>query len=137
VKWQVTIVRSPSLVYRDSGGLFQGNQQRQPEDFNVENPRRTINHAKRLDQSGQTDAALDIIFDLIDEMLLADQFEQVDRTLVGSWPRDLSTDLLLAFLTATLPARERLPHLRAFVENVRQVLQDRDENVDGQLVGLE
>lgn len=96
-----------------------------------------FDRARRLDQRGQTDAALDIIFDQIDEMLLAGEFDRVDQLLIEIMPGDFSVDLLLGLLTATLPAKNRLSNREAFFERVAQTLHDRGEAKDGLLVGLD
>jgi len=93
--------------------------------------------ARRLDQHGQTDAALDIIFDQIDEMLLAGEFEPVDQLLMEIMPSDYSVELLLGLLTVTLPAKNRLCNRVAFFERVRQSLQEHGETDEGLLVGLD
>lgn len=93
--------------------------------------------ASRLDKRGQTDAALDIIFDRIDEMLLANEFDRVDRLLREIKLSDFSVDLLLGFLTATLPAKNQLSYRDAFFKRVEQLLHNRGEAQDGLLVGLD
>ncbi len=95
-----------------------------------------LDNANRLDQRGQTDAALDIIFDQIDEMLLAGKFNRVDQLLAETTPSDFSVELLLGILTVTLPAKNRLPNRIGFVGQVRQTLGDRGVVDDGLLVGL-
>jgi hypothetical protein len=96
-----------------------------------------VDHAQRLDKLGQTDAALDIIFDQIDEQLLAGKFPQVNDLLAKTSPDTLSVDLLLGILTATLPAKGRLANRRGFYERVQNALQMRGQLKEGLLVGLE
>jgi hypothetical protein len=96
-----------------------------------------IDHAQRLDECGQTDAALDIIFDQIDEKLLAGNFIQVDQTLANTSPENLSIDLLLGILTATLPAKTHLKSRQLFYRQVQETLERRGRLKEGILVGLE
>lgn len=96
-----------------------------------------LENADRLDKRGQTDAALDIIFDQMDEMLLAGEFDQVDRILAEVIPGSFSVELLLGLLTVTLPAKNRLRNRAPFFERVRQSLYERGETDEGLLVGLD
>ncbi len=57
-------------------------------------------------------------------------FEQVQTD-------NLSADMLLGLLTATLPARSRLSCRKTFFSEVEMVLRDRGEFKDGLLTGLE
>lgn len=61
-----------------------------------------------LENSGQLIPALDIIFDTIDDMLIAQQFDEVDIILDTAHRLDLSHDLILGFLVITLPAKDKL-----------------------------
>ena len=103
----------------------------------VEIESRTMDRAKRLDQHGQTDEALDILFDQIDEMLLSGEFNRVDQLLAETTPSDFSVELLLGILTATLPGKNRLLNREALFERISGVLQDRGVARDELLVGLE
>ncbi|MEX2139713.1 MAG: hypothetical protein WD894_10655 [Pirellulales bacterium] len=96
-----------------------------------------LDHAKRLDQLGQTDTALDIIFDQIDEMLLAGEFDRVNQVLVDTHADNYSVDLLLGILTATLPAKDRFSSRPEFFRRVAHTLQSRGELKDGLLIGLD
>jgi len=96
-----------------------------------------LDNARRLDQISQPDSALDIIFDQIDEMLLAGQFDRIDELLIETATDDYSVEVLLGILPATLPAKDRLPSRDAFFERVTQTLQTRGELKDGLLVGLD
>jgi hypothetical protein len=96
-----------------------------------------LDRAQRLDARGHTDAALDIVFDQIDEMLLASEFSRVDRLLAEIAPENLSVDLLLGLLTVTLPAKSQLSNRKSFFERVDQSLRDRGEARYGLLVGLD
>ena len=101
-------------------------------------PEAFIRRADRLDQQGQTDAALDLIYDGIEALLRKGEFESLNSILNGLCIHDLSADLLLGVLTATLPARTRLMPVRArFFNEVEASLKRRDEFEDDLLTGLE
>ena len=96
-----------------------------------------LDRARRLDERGQTDSALDLIFDQIDELLLARHFDNVNQLLKDAVANDYSAEMLLGVLTATLPAKDRLPNRRDFFQRASQVLESRGEHQDSLLVGLE
>ena len=96
-----------------------------------------LDQARRLDGLGQTDTALDIIFDQVDEMLLAGEFDRVNQLLVDTSVDEYSVELLLGVLTATLPAKGQLPDRCAFFQRVAQTLEARGGLQDGLLVGLD
>ncbi|MCH7989825.1 MAG: hypothetical protein IID46_11845 [Planctomycetes bacterium] len=96
-----------------------------------------VRRAQRLDEQGRTDAALDLIYDSIDEMLRNGQFSNLDSLLVQLPTNTLSPDMLLGVLTATLPARSRLSNRKEFFHNVEASLKERGEYEDGLLTGLE
>lgn len=82
------------------------------------------------------DAALDIIFDEVDEMLLAGEYDRVNRLLAEMSTDAIPVELLIGVLTATLPARNQLPNRASFLARVEQTLRDRGELEDGLLGGL-
>jgi hypothetical protein len=96
-----------------------------------------LGNARRLDKCGQTDTALDIIFDQIDEMLLAGEFDRLNQLLIDTDTKQYSVDLLLGILTATLPAKDRLPSRTDFFPRVEQTLRSRGELKEGLLIGLD
>lgn len=96
-----------------------------------------LKRAIRLDGKGHVDAALDLIYDSIDEMLLHGNFAEVDMLLSDAPVNDLSVDLLLGLLTATLPARSKLTHRLDFLNQTRASLCERGELEEGLLSGLE
>jgi len=96
-----------------------------------------IQRAQRLDVKGRTDAALDLIYDSTDQMLRDGQFDEMDLLLLQLCVKNLSTDVLLGLLTATLPARSRLHRRGAFFLDVKNILRDRHELEEGLLTGLE
>lgn len=96
-----------------------------------------LDGARRLDRQEQTDAALDLLYDNVDELLRGGRFAELGRLLDAVQTAEYSADLLLGLLTATLPARSRLPARAAFFERVQRTLQQRGELESGLLTGLE
>jgi hypothetical protein len=96
-----------------------------------------IIRARRLDEKGRTDAALDLIYDWVDEMLRNEKMVELDSALTKLSVADLSTDLLLGVLTATLPARNRLPSRSRLFAEIEKAIRNRGEYEEGLLTGLE
>ncbi|MBI3463237.1 MAG: hypothetical protein HY000_09285 [Planctomycetes bacterium] len=93
--------------------------------------------AHRLDQRGRTDAALDLIYDSVDEFLRTSEFERLDLILANVAVAKLSVDILLGILTATLPAKSRLPSRAKLFKCIEQELKTRGRYEQGLLIGLE
>src|SRR6266436_6087207 len=68
-----------------------------------------VSRAHRLDTARHHNAALDLIYDSMDEMMRKGEFDSLNSLLANINVADLSVDLLLGLLTATLPAKSRLP----------------------------
>ncbi|MCR4318523.1 MAG: hypothetical protein NUW37_19445 [Planctomycetes bacterium] len=96
-----------------------------------------IVRAHRLDAKGRTGAALDLIYDQVDEMMLAGRFDELDSLLNSSNLENLSTSLLLGLLTASLPGRGRLTARKNLFERASSILEHRGEMKPGLLSGLE
>ena len=97
----------------------------------------TFSRAQKLDDLGQTDAALDLIYDTIDELMLAGKFDRLD-TLLGEVEADAcSADILLGLLTASLPGRSQLPSRALLYRHTERLLKERNQWEDGLLNGLE
>jgi hypothetical protein len=96
-----------------------------------------VQRAVRLDEKGHTDAALDLIYDSVDELMRKGEFPQLDSMLSKVEPASLSADILLGILTATLPARSRLAARRDLFRKAESVLKARSDWQEGLLVGLE
>ncbi len=96
-----------------------------------------VDRAQELAEGGHVDAALDLLFDYFDELLLAGSFAEVATLLDQIEPSNLATPLLLAILTVTLPARDKLVARRAWFAKVERTLGDRGEAVKELLAGLE
>lgn len=93
-------------------------------------------HARRLDQCGQTDAALDLLYEAIDERLRHGRFTDLDELLAKVSVETLSIDMILGLLTATLPATSQLPARNRLRVEAETVLRNRGEYEDGLLAGL-
>jgi len=91
----------------------------------------------RLDVKGYTDAALDLLYDSVDEMLRSAKYSEIDSLLHDTVVHECSTDILLGLLTATLPARSKLTCRKEFFADTDRVLKCRPEYEKGLLTGLE
>jgi len=80
---------------------------------------------------------LDEIYSWADDLMKAGRFQYLDMAIATFHPEDMTTDNLLGVLTATLPARSRLPSRKAFYEATERVLTARGEMEPGLLKGLE
>lgn len=76
------------------------------------------------------DDRLDAIFAWADRLMWADQAEKMDEVLRRLKSSDL--DILLGFLTATIPMKARLPHRRRLYEMAVAI-----EPGPRELIGLE
>jgi len=100
-------------------------------------PASIIEHAKRLDDNGFVDAALDIVYDKVDTLLGKGEFEEVDALLKSVDPSSLSIDILLGLLTSSLPARTKLPSRGDLFIAVEKEVKRRGRWKNGLLSGLE
>lgn len=100
-------------------------------------PETFVQRARRLDKGGHTDAALDLLYDSIDELMRNKGLPQLDSTLANLRVSDLSVDMLLGILTATLPARSHLPSRATLFNEIEKALRGRGEYEEGLLTGLE
>lgn len=98
---------------------------------------RFIEQARRLDEKRRTDAALDIIYDNINNLLTEGDYQRIDAILSALDPEPLSVDILLGLLTSTLPARTKLSRRRDFFSKVEEELRRREGWEKGLLTGLE
>jgi hypothetical protein len=94
-----------------------------------------------------TDRQLDYIYNYINYLLCRGQFTAVDALLTGltlniEWlfsgfskkPTNLTIDEILAYLTATLPAKSKLNNRRFFVSVAKEILDKQDPEL---IKGLE
>ena len=92
--------------------------------------------AIQLEASGQQEQSLDIIFDKLDDWLLAEDFDRCSSFLTDVQVDQLSTAQLLTILTVTYPAKTKLTTRRVFFDQVRKTLKARGENIASLLSGL-
>lgn len=98
-------------------------------------------HSKRSDRDDSTgdrdlDAELVRLFERYDELFYADKFSEVDAELASIQVRSVSTAMLIGYLTATLPAKSKLPNRAAFYSKVSDELAVRGETDPRLLSGL-
>jgi hypothetical protein len=88
---------------------------------------------------GDTDGATDDLYDRVDGLLERGDFAACDRILQLVAPDRLDSNLMVAFLVITLPAREHLRDREAFYRAVeRRLIKDRGEESAGEILrGLE
>jgi len=96
-----------------------------------------LESAKRLGGEGRVDAALDMVYDTIDGLLLAGRFDECDRLLGAVKPGGCPAYILLGLLTVTLPAGGKLPQRGKLMGLVRKALRVQGLDADGLLAGLE
>jgi hypothetical protein len=96
-----------------------------------------VQRAQRLDKGGHSDAALDLIYDSVDELMQKEDFPKLDSILAKVRASDHSVDVLLGILTATLPARNRLRLRAKLFKDIERLLRERGEYEQGLLTGLE
>lgn len=67
----------------------------------------------------------------------AGRFQYLDAAIAAFCPEEMTTDNLLGVLTATLPAKSKLPSRKGFYQDVERILTARGEMEPGLLAGLE
>lgn len=77
--------------------------------------------------SGHTDCAIDVIYDVVDDMLIDGQTETVDRLLGRLRVQRLDIATMLGFLSITCGDASRLPARHAYFQAVRDDLRRRGE----------
>jgi hypothetical protein len=91
----------------------------------------------QLEKHGRIDSALDALYDRVDDLLKTEEFETLDGMLRQAKVESLSADVLLGLLTATLPARAKLPARANFFAEAEASIKARGEWENGLLAGLE
>ncbi len=94
-------------------------------------------NASRLDSMGKRHAAMDLLYDCVDELMRTGQFEALDSIIEDLIVSRLTIDVLVGLLTATLPAKSRLRSRPEFFSKTDTELRSRHEYEDGLLTGLE
>lgn len=83
------------------------------------------------------DKELDRIYDSVDKLMKTGQFSALDKLLARVEVKSASVDILLGYLTATLPAKKSLLGRSYFFDQVRLELIKLDEDPVALLKGLE
>jgi hypothetical protein len=96
-----------------------------------------LDRALRLDSQGRTDDALDEIYRDADRLMHAGEFGRLNELLARVNVSQLSADLTLGILTATLPAKRRLPERTRIFRDFELHLHEGGEIDAGLLRGLE
>lgn len=68
---------------------------------------------------------VDYLYDMVDDALLAGQFDVVNKQLLKVVPEKWSTQMLIGLLTVTNAAKNRLSHRAALRDKIRVVLNAR------------
>ena len=108
-----------------------------PVTIDESDPSEFVVRANRLDTSGYRNAAMDLLYERIDQVMRDGDFDVLDSVLKTLDAEHLSLDVILGVLTATLPARRRLPTRKTFFQEAERTLRARGEYDDGILTGLE
>jgi hypothetical protein len=93
--------------------------------------------ALELFTSGKREKTLDMVYDIVDNMLLSARFNEVDEFLSDVDVSRVPTVILVGILTITLPACDSLPTRASFFEAVRLECERRGETDPGLLKGLD
>jgi hypothetical protein len=80
---------------------------------------------------------LDAIFDAVDGLLLAGEYELVDAMLKGSDPEKMEVVRIISLLSLTRPAENKLPSRDEFFKKSWEVIEKRGRDVKKLLGGLE
>ncbi len=91
----------------------------------------------RLDKQGRVHAALDLLYERIDQFFRRGRFADVDSIVANTNYATLSTNLLVGLLTATLPAKSKLPSRAHLFRQAESLIKERREWDDDLLTGLE
>jgi hypothetical protein len=96
-----------------------------------------LDRARRLEDHSRLNSALDVVYNHVDEMLLAGMFSELDDRIASIECDKYSADLLLAMLTITHAAKSRLPRRKDFYDRVEESIRRRGELEEGMLFGLD
>ena len=94
--------------------------------------------AMQLEEQGDEDGALDLIYDSVYEMCRVGEFMKLNEFLRCIRLEDCSINIWLGILTSTHPAKNKLPYRSEFFTKVKDHLKETDPNrVEDLLRGLE
>jgi len=88
------------------------------------------------DQRGQSDVALDEMFDRIDPMLSSGKYSEVDAILTAMPVEGPSLTLMMGLLSITRPAAQHLPSRQRFFDRVYRLCRAMRRDADSLLGGL-
>lgn len=77
------------------------------------------------------------IYERCDSLMKGGQFTELDSEIATLDITSLDSDLLIGWLTATLPGKSKLPSREAFFKQVREEIKRRGQWEKGLLTGLE
>ena len=81
--------------------------------------------AVRLEETGQSDAALDIVYDHIDDLLIAGNYSEVDQIFKDITASNYSSSILIGILCITFYANEHLPSRAQYIIKLGRILKER------------
>lgn len=87
--------------------------------------------------SDRIDRELDVIFEITDLAFRKGCFSLVDLFLASPAMGTQSTEILVGWMTATLPAASKLNNRKSFFNDAKRAIERRGENDPGLLDGLE
>lgn len=96
-----------------------------------------LDQAAALEKAGKKEQSLDVIFNHLDDLLIASKFAECDAELLSIAPDMMSNAQLLTVLTATAGAKEHLRNRGVFYGRVKLILEARGADSKRLLVGLE
>lgn len=82
-----------------------------------------------MKEETKTDMALDIIFGVIDELLLDGKFDSVDKICMTFVENLHNLEEVLAVLTITLPAKSKLPNRELLLAAAKEFFKDAEASV--------
>lgn len=94
-----------------------------------------LTQAIAIEATAGVDEALDYIYREFDTLMWAGDFAAIDQALAIS-AEDVSVDIILALLTATLPIKSQLAEREAFFQRAHQALKSRNLYENGLFDGL-
>lgn len=92
---------------------------------------------KMYDLNCLTDKALDYIFNLFNEMMHKDEFNKIDEILSQIKVYDYSVDMLVGFLVASLPAKNKLINRKYLYNQIEKYFKELSFGDEEFLSGLE
>lgn len=95
-----------------------------------------VEESNRFEKAGERGKALDVIYDTLDDMLLASKFGECDNDLSRIDVAELGNSQLTSVLMVTAPARDLLPSRADFHSRVVAVVKSRGGEVGKMLSGL-